>query len=176
MTLSDSRPDQHQACCCGSLPHIRDGSPTLHKILSRHAILITPVDQIKCIYRFLPCLLRPSPNIGRVGVHILYFRGLLKVHSRYGLPVCSQPKSCTSVSRASGGRSPYPPVWIATGLNRQLPGRNFHPLAPYTLVAHPHLVVASKSSNGGSSTFYFTSMQREVFSPEMMQIFQVWKA
>jgi hypothetical protein len=73
MTLSDSRPNQHPKCCCRPLPHIRDGSPTLHKVLSRHAILITPVDQIKCIYRFLPCLLRPSPNIGRVGVHYFTF-------------------------------------------------------------------------------------------------------
>jgi hypothetical protein len=30
---------------------------------------------------------------------------------------------------------------IATGLNRQLPGRNFHPLAPYTFVAHLDIVV-----------------------------------
>ena len=56
-------------------------------------------------------------------------------------PAGLQPTySCTSVSRASGRRSPYLPVWIATGLNRLLPGRNFHPLAPYTLVAHLHLV------------------------------------
>ena len=143
MPLSDSRPDQHPTCCWRPLPSIRDGSPTLHKILSRHAILITPVDQNKCIYRFLPCSASAFPEYRAGRRPLLYFRGLLKVHSHYGLPVCSQPESCTSVSRASGGRSPYPPVWIATGLNRQLPGRNFHPLAPYTLVAHQYELLAT---------------------------------
>jgi len=72
--LSDSRPYQHPKCCGESLPHVRDGSPTLHKALSRHAILITPVDQNRCTYiGFFPVLLRPSPNIGRVGFHIFTF-------------------------------------------------------------------------------------------------------
>gem|GEM_PF-4042220 len=74
MPLSDSRPNQYPKCCCELLPHLRDGSPTLHKALSRHAILITPVDQNRCTYiGFFPVLLRPSPNIGRVGVHIFTF-------------------------------------------------------------------------------------------------------
>jgi hypothetical protein len=51
-----------------------------------------------------------------------------------------QPYRLTFVPRASAGRSPYPTVWVATGMNRQFPGRNFHPLASYAL-AHQYLVV-----------------------------------
>jgi hypothetical protein len=52
-----------------------------------------------------------------------------------------QPYRLTSVPRASAGRSPYPTVWVATGMNRQCPGRNFHPLASCALVAHQYIVV-----------------------------------
>ena len=89
--LSDSRPYQHPKCCGESLPHVRDGSPTLHKALSRHAILNTPVDQNRCCYRFLPCSAAAFPEYWAGRLPHLYFRGLLKVHSRYGLPVCSHP-------------------------------------------------------------------------------------
>ena len=51
-----------------------------------------------------------------------------------------QPYRLTSVPRASTGRSPYPTVWVATGMNRQLPGRNFHPLVSCALVAHQYIV------------------------------------
>ena len=54
-----------------------------------------------------------------------------------------QPYRLTSVPRASAGRSPYPTVWVATGMNRQFPGRNFHPLASCALVAHQYIVVCS---------------------------------
>jgi len=53
-----------------------------------------------------------------------------------------QPYRLTSVPRASAGRSPYPTVWVATGMNRQCPGRNFHPLASCALVAHQYVVVS----------------------------------
>jgi hypothetical protein len=89
--LSDSRPEQHHLYCCGSLPRIRVGSPTLHTILSRRAILNTPVDQNRCFCRLLPCPASAFP-VYRVGrLPRLYFRGLLKVHSRYGPSVCSPP-------------------------------------------------------------------------------------
>ena len=52
-----------------------------------------------------------------------------------------QPYRLTSVPRASAGRSPYPTVWVATGMNRQCPGRNFHPLASCALVAHQYVMV-----------------------------------
>jgi hypothetical protein len=52
-----------------------------------------------------------------------------------------QPYRLTSVPRASAGRSPYPTVWVATGMNRQFSARNFHPLASYALVAHQYVGV-----------------------------------
>jgi len=51
-----------------------------------------------------------------------------------------QPYRLTSVPRASAGRSPCPTVWVAAGMNRQFPGRIFHPLASWTLVAHQYVV------------------------------------
>jgi hypothetical protein len=80
-----------QSYCCGSRPRIRDGPPTLRNAPSRRAILITPVDQDKCICRLLP---RPASAfpVYRSGQRPqLYFRGLLKVHSRYGPPVRCLP-------------------------------------------------------------------------------------
>ena len=46
----------------------------------------------------------------------------------------------TSVPRASVGRSPCPTVWVATGINQQFPGRNFHPLVSCAIVAHQYLL------------------------------------
>ncbi|MCK5187605.1 MAG: hypothetical protein KAR43_10795, partial [Deltaproteobacteria bacterium] len=57
------------------------------------AILITPVDRNRCIYRFLPCPASAFPEYRAGRLPHLYFRGLLKVHSRYGLPVCSHSKN-----------------------------------------------------------------------------------
>jgi len=68
MPLSDSRPDRHQMRRCESRPRAWDGSPTLHKIPSRHAVPITPVDRNRWV-GYGPAPLQPSPNIGRVGVH-----------------------------------------------------------------------------------------------------------
>src|SRR5210317_1615528 len=51
-----------------------------------------------------------------------------------------QPYRLTSVPRASAGRSPCPTAWVATGMNRQFPGRDLHPLAPCALVAHQYIV------------------------------------
>jgi len=118
MPLSDSRPYQHPKCCGESLPHVRDGSPTLHKALSRHAILITPVDQNRCTYiGFFSCPAAASPNIGRVGFHIFTFEACSRftrvTACRFAATLlvylCLQSFSRTS---------PCPSVWIATELNR----------------------------------------------------------
>ena len=52
-----------------------------------------------------------------------------------------QSSRLTFFSRASAGRSPNPTAWVATGMNRQFPGRNSNPLATCALVAHQYLVV-----------------------------------
>ena len=53
-----------------------------------------------------------------------------------------QPLRLTFVPRASAGRSPYPTAQVATGMNRQFPGRDLHPLVICAFVAHLYIVVA----------------------------------
>ena len=65
----------------------------MHTILSRRAILNTPVDQNRCFCRLLPCSAAAFPVYRAGRLPQLYFRGLLKVHSRYGPSVCSPPKA-----------------------------------------------------------------------------------
>ena len=47
-----------------------------------------------------------------------------------------QPFRLTFFPRASAGWSPTPTAWVATGMNRQFPRTNSHPLATCALVAH----------------------------------------
>ncbi|MGB5424410.1 MAG: hypothetical protein WBN03_19760, partial [Desulfobacterales bacterium] len=50
-----------------------------------------PVDQNGFLWRLIPHLASAFPEYG-AGRHLqLSFRGLLKVHSRYGLPGCCSP-------------------------------------------------------------------------------------
>jgi hypothetical protein len=49
-----------------------------------HAVANTPAEPLKHVARALQRH-RPSPNFGEVGFRITLFRGLLSVHSRYGL-------------------------------------------------------------------------------------------
>ena len=111
--------------------------------------------------RYLPDMLSPLPRWIGIG-------GSVTSLSRFGLPrilggsasttVLSgpsqgslalrparllQPYRLTSVPRASAGRSPYPTVWVATGMNRQFPGRDLHPLVTCALVAHQYIVVGN---------------------------------
>ncbi len=43
---------------------------------------------------------------------------------------------CALSPRLRHGRLPHRTAWVATGVNRKLPGRISHPLVLYTLVAH----------------------------------------
>ena len=47
-----------------------------------------------------------------------------------------QPLRISFVPIASAGGSLQSTVWLANGMNRQFPGRDLHPLASSTLVAH----------------------------------------
>lgn len=59
-------------------------------------MLTTPADQNGCVCRLLPRLTRPSPRLW-VGRHPhCPFRGLLRLHSRYG------PHACSTVHHAKG--------------------------------------------------------------------------
>jgi hypothetical protein len=52
-----------------------------------------------------------------------------------------QPLRLTFVPEASAGRSPCPTAQVTTGMNRQFPGRDSHPLVICAFVAHPYIVV-----------------------------------
>ena len=121
IALSGIRPDQCLIHCCGSRPRIRDGSPPLPKISSWHAVPITPVDRNRWIgYGSVP--LRPSQGS----------RALRSVRLLQSLQLRFVP-------RASAGWFHQPTVWVTTGMNRQFPRRDFHPLASCDLVAHQYL-------------------------------------
>ena len=71
----------------------------------------------------LPCpqRRRPSPSQWRVGSHIETFRGLLGVHSRYGLPARRTAKRSV-VSKAPTASLPPPPLRLLPAGANQLPG------------------------------------------------------
>ena len=52
-----------------------------------------------------------------------------------------QPLRLTFVPGASAWRSLYPAVRVATGMNRQFPGRDLHPLVTCAFVAHQYVAV-----------------------------------
>jgi hypothetical protein len=58
---------------------------------------------------FLPCLHRPSPHIGRVGIHTFTFEACSRFTHVTACRFAAHPK-WTFVPRASAGRSPYPTV------------------------------------------------------------------
>ena len=64
------------------------GLPQLPRSLSRHAVLPTPADRTGALVGCFPA--RAAFPVSQAGRHPrLHSRGLLKLHSRYGLPVCS---------------------------------------------------------------------------------------
>jgi len=66
-------------------PFHRAGFPVLRKIsLCMHAVATTPAEP-QGVFARQPLRRRPSPIYRRVGFRIYGFRGLLSVHSRYGL-------------------------------------------------------------------------------------------
>jgi hypothetical protein len=89
----------------------------------------------------LPVLQRPSSNIGRVGIYNFPF-GACSRFTRVAACQVAAALWLTSFPKASAGRLLYPTVWVATGMNRQFPGRDLHPLVTCALVAHQYLVVS----------------------------------
>ena len=76
----------------------------------------------------LGSLLRPSPYIGRTGVHNFPFEARSRFTLITARRFAARPKR-TPAPRAPAGRSPYPTVQVATEMNRQFLGQNFDPLA-----------------------------------------------
>jgi hypothetical protein len=92
-----------------NLPQL-PGSPFLH------AVLTTPVDRLRCTCRLPASLCRAAFPVKWAGRHPhLHFRGLLKLHSRYGLQDCSP-----TIRGLCHEASPYPRSPRASDA-RQLP-------------------------------------------------------
>jgi len=153
MTLSDSRPDQHAiALLRVATPHPARASHVAQETFltccphypggSEIGRSVAPLSRCG-----LPRILGGSASTTVLSGPA---QGSLALRPARSL----QPYRLTSVPRASAGRSPCPTVWVATGMNRQFPGRNSHPLASCALVAHQHFVVGFYRSKIGHGFYY----------------------
>jgi hypothetical protein len=106
------------------------GLPQLPKPLSRHALLTTPADRTGALVGCFP--VRAAFPVSQAGRHPrLHFRGLLKLHSRYSLPVCSP------TIRGLCHEASIRPV---TQSNRSLATKSYRQLLAWDL--HPPVICA----------------------------------
>jgi hypothetical protein len=125
------------------LAPLAPGFPPLPASPSLHAVPTTPVDRIGAYrldcgalpHRVLPDSLWPSRRTHPVGIHAFMFRGLLRLHSRYGLQFCS-PTSSGLCHEAPVQTVTPPNRSSATQSYRFLLVWNFHPLVIRAIGAH----------------------------------------
>jgi hypothetical protein len=96
MTLSEAQASRHPVDGVEAFTPLAPGFPQLLKPLSRRAVLPTPVDRFGAVGWYLARsragffpnrVAFPERTAGRHPQ--ISFRGLLKLHSRYGPPICS---------------------------------------------------------------------------------------
>ena len=135
MTLSDTRTDRHLTAPLRPQPSPDTGLPQLPGPPFQRAVPNTPMGQNGCFCRLLPRSTRAFP-VSQAGRRpSLHFRGLLRLHSRYG------PLDC---STAHGGLCHEASVQPVARLNRssatrsyrQLPGWILPPLVNRAVGAH----------------------------------------
>ena len=135
MTLSDTRTDRHLTAPLRPQPSPDTGLPQLPGPPFQRAVPNTPMGQNGCFCRLLPRSTRAFP-VSQAGRRpSLHFRGLLRLHSRYGLLDCST---------AHGGLCHEASVQPVARLNRssatrsyrQLPGWILPPLVNRAVGAH----------------------------------------
>ena len=134
-TLSDSRADRRLTAPLRPQPSSDTGLPQLPSSPFQHAVPTTPMDRSGCICRLLPCSTRAFP-VSQAGRRpSLHFRGLLRLHSRYGLLDCSTAQGglCHEASVQPVTR---PIRSSATRSYRQLPGWILPPLVNCAVGAH----------------------------------------
>ena len=146
MTLSETQASRHPAPC-GAIPFgllpLAPGFPPLPRPPSLHAVPTTPVDRIGAYrwlvgalpHRVLPDSLWPSRRTQPVGIHSFMFRGLLRLHSHYGLQFRS-PTSRGLCHEAPARTVPHPDRSSATQAYRLLLVWDFHPLVICAIGAH----------------------------------------
>ena len=110
------------------------GLPRCLRCPSPRAVPTTPVGRDGCVCRLLPPRAAAFPSLQGGRRPPRYFRGLLRIHSRYGPRICSRAFR-PLLSRGFGARL-LPRRSVAMELNRQLPQRNSHPLDTSAFVAH----------------------------------------
>ena len=135
MTLSDPRQHRRPAATSRPLPSCQTDIPQLPGSPFEHAVPITPMDRNGCVCRLLPHPTRAFPESQAGRRPSLHFRGLLRLHSRYGLLDCSTAQGglcheastqpVTRLNRSSATRS-----------YRQLPGWILPPLVNRAVGAH----------------------------------------
>jgi hypothetical protein len=80
-------PGRHPFRCRWRRDLHRAGLPPITQTTFRHAVLTTPAYRTGALVGCFP--VRAAFPVSQAGRHPrLHFRGLLKLHSRYGLPVC----------------------------------------------------------------------------------------
>jgi len=121
MTLSDSRTDRRSCRQRWRRDlHRFWVSPNYARSPFLHAVLTTPADRNRCAS--VASLSARAFPVSQAGRHPqLHFRGLLKLHSRYGLQDCS-PTIRGLYREASARPVIRPGRSQATGSYRQLPG------------------------------------------------------
>ena len=103
--------------------------------MCRHAVAITPEGPLVLVASRGVSLISPVTAAfpvmlaGRLPHHC--FRGLLSVHSRYGLPARGVAKATLSIE-GSGGFVTSTAAPIATGWSDPVAGRELHPLKIHT--------------------------------------------
>ncbi len=120
-----ARPAVH-ATALEARPPTKTGLPRLPGSPFQRAVPITPVDRNGCIRRLLPHPTRPSPS-RQAGRHPqLHFRGLLKLHSRYGPldRLAAQGDLCHEASRRPVTRPPRSSATRST--DNSLGGTSLH--------------------------------------------------
>src|SRR5260370_27450674 len=114
-----SRQHRRPAATPRPLPSCQAGLPQLPRSPFQHAVPHTPLDQHGCVYRLLPHPTRAFP-VSQAGRRpSLHLRGLLRLHSRYGLLDCST---------AHGGLCHEASVQPVTRLNRSSATTSHPPL------------------------------------------------
>src|SRR5579864_5933690 len=124
-------PDGDRQPCCWTSASLT-GLPQLPRSPSQHAVLTTPVDPTGT-GRWFP--VGAAFPVSQAGRHPrLHFRGLLKLHSRYGLLACSSPYG--TLSRGFDPNScPFQPL-VSYHVYRHLHGWVPPPLVICAVGAH----------------------------------------
>ena len=136
MTLSDSRQCRRLQATLRPLPSHRTGLPRLPEPPFRRAVPTTPADRAGAHVDSFPA--RAAFPKWQEGRHPhCHFRGLLRLHSRYGPPNRSAAQR-RPLSRGSNPHSyPHEPL-VSYRINQQLSGWILPPLMIRAFEAHCH--------------------------------------